>query len=931
MNPSTHYGNPARRLVRGGSLSLHDPVSDSLTAGMQVASGLHGVPGAGASGGLNTQARKRHLEGVLSKYTNLLQGWQNRYFVLEPEVGQLQYYVNEHSKSQHRPRGALPLIGASVASSDELPHMFTIHSANGDGYKLRASDAQEQQLWMSQLQLCARRHSDSSAKRLRRTAPHGTNMSVPFASGGKSLETVCHCSAGTVQRTGHIRHTDWFGNGLHITTALWTESALLISECGPAAANIITVTHHKSPTAGRRARNRPFYPSRLQEVKEVMSQAEGQQRNLVHSIESLPPRGGPLSSLDEDLLLLKATSAATLSCLGECLSMLQLNVSQALTTQQPPPPPPPQDQTHTLGQQQAANHIYSPSHVKSPGESLGAPAWTQSPGRCLGENLARSQSQSPKHSRSPGRSATHSSSQNPLPSLGHRNTESPSAWSRPPSERQVRNGVVSPSSPAPGSPGPPTRGQRHSRDRLVSSESLSLSLPHTYAIWMVDMKSSKTAIKPAMVACQPTNQQQQQQGQEGSAEAVDPRDEATDTEDNEEEDLGVLEDQRSIILHLLSQLKLGMDLTRVVLPTFILEKRSLLEMYANFMAHPDMFLSITSGATAEERMVHFVEYYLTAFHEGRKGAVAKKPYNPILGESFRCSWDVPRQRVRPLRTNSSALAPNPASTAAPASGPAPRDHEPRTEDGGGGGGARDCYRVRFVAEQVSHHPPVSGFYCECKERRMCVNTHVWTKSKFMGMSIGVSMVGEGVLYLMEHDEEYVFTLPCAYARSILTVPWVELGGKVSISCAKSGYSASVTFHTKPFYGGKVHRVTAEVKHNPTGAVVCKAQGEWNGTLEFTYSSGETKVIDTARLPIIKKKIRPLEKQGPYESRYLWQHVTSALKSGNIDLATEQKHRLEERQRSEGKQRAASKTPWKPKYFIKEGEGWVYHNPLWKTH
>lgn len=37
----------------------------------------------------------------------------------------------------------------------------------------------------------------------------------------------------------------------------------------------------------------------------------------------------------------------------------------------------------------------------------------------------------------------------------------------------------------------------------------------------------------------------------------------TDTEDNEEEDLGVMEDQRSVILHLISQLKLGMDLTRV--------------------------------------------------------------------------------------------------------------------------------------------------------------------------------------------------------------------------------------------------------------------------------------------------------------------------------------------------------------------------------
>ncbi|KAM4633842.1 oxysterol-binding protein-related protein 10-like [Polymixia lowei] len=87
-----------------------------------------------------------------------------RYFVLDPDVGQLQYYLNEHNKSQRPPRGSLPLLGASVVSSDEFPHMFTIHSANADSYKLRASDAEEQRLWMTQLQLCSRRHSDSSAK-----------------------------------------------------------------------------------------------------------------------------------------------------------------------------------------------------------------------------------------------------------------------------------------------------------------------------------------------------------------------------------------------------------------------------------------------------------------------------------------------------------------------------------------------------------------------------------------------------------------------------------------------------------------------------------------------------------------------------------------------------------------------------------------------
>lgn len=152
----------------------------------------------------------------------------------------------------------------------------------------------------------------------------------------------------------------------------------------------------------------------------------------------------------------------------------------------------------------------------------------------------------------------------------------------------------------------------------------------------------------------------------------------------------------------------------------------MLEMYADFMSHPDMFIAITNGATAEDRMIRFVEYYLTSFHEGRKGAIAKKPYNPIIGETFHCSWRMPRSGV----TSSGASA-----QAAPSHTLLP--DEPVSQVGS------DCYTVRFVAEQVSHHPPVSGFYAECVERKMCVNAHVWTKSKFLGMSIGVTMVGEG--------------------------------------------------------------------------------------------------------------------------------------------------------------------------------------------
>lgn len=52
------------------------------------------------------------------------------------------------------------------------------------------------------------------------------------------------------------------------------------------------------------------------------------------------------------------------------------------------------------------------------------------------------------------------------------------------------------------------------------------------------------------------------------------------------------------------------------------------------------------------------------------------------------------------------------------------------------------------------------------------------------------------LHLLAYGEEYEFSLPSAYARSILTVPWVELGDKITLNCEKTGYSAAVVFHTK---------------------------------------------------------------------------------------------------------------------------------------
>lgn len=50
--------------------------------------------------------------------------------------------------------------------------------------------------------------------------------------------------------------------------------------------------------------------------------------------------------------------------------------------------------------------------------------------------------------------------------------------------------------------------------------------------------------------------------------------------------------------------------------------------------------SIVDEPTPRDRFVHVVQWYLSAFHAGRRSGVAKKPYNPVLGEIFRCYYEL---------------------------------------------------------------------------------------------------------------------------------------------------------------------------------------------------------------------------------------------------------------------------------------------------
>ncbi len=100
------------------------------------------------------------MQGTLNKYTNVVKGWQNRWFVLDPQKGSLEYYVNEESRKTQRPRGSVHLAGAVISPSDEDSQTFNVNAANAEVYRLRAMDAKERQFWVSRLRAVVQRQGE---------------------------------------------------------------------------------------------------------------------------------------------------------------------------------------------------------------------------------------------------------------------------------------------------------------------------------------------------------------------------------------------------------------------------------------------------------------------------------------------------------------------------------------------------------------------------------------------------------------------------------------------------------------------------------------------------------------------------------------------------------------------------------------------------
>lgn len=342
------------------------------------------------------------------------------------------------------------------------------------------------------------------------------------------------------------------------------------------------------------------------------------------------------------------------------------------------------------------------------------------------------------------------------------------------------------------------------------------------------------------------------------------------------EDIDEVDDQgQSILMGIISQLRPGCDLSRITLPTFILERKSMLERITNQLQQPDILLEAHATKDYIQRFLLVVKWYLSGWHIAPKAV--KKPLNPVLGEFFTAFWDLPN----------------------------------------------DAGQAYYISEQTSHHPPKSSYFYMIPNKKIRVDGACIPKSRFLGNSTAAMMDGVTVLKFLDFIDEngefekYTLTQPNMYARGILFGKMrIELGDHMIIKCPNTGLSIDIEFKTKGFISGTYDAIEGVVK-NSNNESLFEISGKWNDVvyIKDLINGGSKKTFfDATKATPLPPKVRPLSEQGEFESRRLWKKVTDALGERNHEVATDEKFKIEDAQRVASKKRLEDGVEFHPKLF-----------------
>ncbi|CAG0880371.1 unnamed protein product [Darwinula stevensoni] len=196
---------------------------------------------------------------------------------------------------------------------------------------------------------------------------------------------------------------------------------------------------------------------------------------------------------------------------------------------------------------------------------------------------------------------------------------------------------------------------------------------------------------------------------------------------------------------------IGKDLTKITMPIQFNEPLSFLQRMAESLEYSYLLADADEEDDPIARMENVAAFAISAgaYNWDRM----MKPFNPLLGETYELQ--------------------------------------------------RDGFKL--VAEQVSHHPPISAFHAEHKN--YIFSGSMLPKMKFYGKSVEIIPKGVMTVVLSRHGEAYTWSnVPCCVHNVIVGKLWIEQYGTMEITCHRTGYKAQITFKPSGWFSRDVHKI-----------------------------------------------------------------------------------------------------------------------------
>lgn len=340
---------------------------------------------------------------------------------------------------------------------------------------------------------------------------------------------------------------------------------------------------------------------------------------------------------------------------------------------------------------------------------------------------------------------------------------------------------------------------------------------------------------------------------------------------------------------------IGKDLSKISMPVGMNEPLNALQRLCEELEYSELLERAADIDDPFERMV-WVAVFTVSSYSSTFTRAGYKPFNPLLGETFECD---------------------------------------RPEKG-----------WRFMAEQVSHHPPVTACYCESKDFSFWQDMQV--KTKFWGKSMEVQPIGLVNLRLLRHKEDYTWNKATSCIHNILGGQrWVEHYGEVIVTNHTRGIVCKLNFTKSSYFSAKKYEVYGQVSSLHDDLPVHHLFGRWNENMFHGQSESSAKCIwrpgalppDHQMYYGFTKFAMELNEIDPEQAKNYpitdtrFRPDQRLLECGKLEEADAEKRRVEQKQREMRKQEDFVEGNYQPKWFIRRSdpngkETFEYNGQYW---